>query len=64
MNVDFFNERHKRTGLVTNQPGGYDRDRPHASTVVCEREECQRKARFWVQGTTGEAAVYVPDPWR
>jgi hypothetical protein len=56
-----FNEKHQRTGIVTNQPTGYDRDRPHASTTVCERPECQQKAHFWVQGITGETAVYVPD---
>jgi hypothetical protein len=55
-----FNERHAPTGRITNQPDGFDRDRPHASTSVCDREECQQKARFWVQGTTGEAGVYVP----
>jgi len=56
-----FNERHARTGIMTNQPGGYDRDRPHAATTVCHRTECQDKARFWVQGVTGETATYVPD---
>ena len=56
-----FNERHARTGIMTNQPGTYDRDRPHASTVVCERDACQQRARHWVQGTTGEPATYVRD---
>jgi len=55
------NEKHRRTGVVTNQPGGWDRDRPHASTIVCEREECQRSAKRWVAGETNETAVYVPD---
>jgi len=56
------NEKHKRTGIMTNQPDGYDKNRPIAATDVCWREQCQRKARFWVQGVTGETAVYVPDP--
>lgn len=56
-----FIEKHARAGIVTNQPGAYDRDRPHASTIVCEREECQAKAIRWVAGTTNETAVYVPD---
>jgi hypothetical protein len=56
-----FNERHAPKGYMTNQPEeGYDESRPLASTVVCAREECQEKARFWVQGSTGETAVYVP----
>lgn len=56
-----FTEKHKRTGIVTNQPDGYDRDRPHAATVVCARPECQEKAIRWVAGQTNETAVYVPD---
>lgn len=59
-----FTERHARKGIMTNQPGTYDKDRPHASTVVCDRDECQERARFWVSGTTNEPAVYVPDPHR
>lgn len=56
-----FNERHKPAGCMTNQPGRpIDWDRPHASTHVCGLDECQEKARFWVQGITGEAAVFVP----
>lgn len=59
-----FTERHARKGLMTNMSqaaDGYRRDLPHASTIVCEREECQAAARFWVQGVTGEGAVYIPD---
>jgi hypothetical protein len=56
-----FNEKHARKGIMTNQPGGYDPDRAHAAASVCDRDECQKKARFWVQGVTGETAVYVPD---
>jgi hypothetical protein len=56
-----FSERHTRTGIVTNQPGAYDKSRPHASTVVCDRPECQARAIRWVAGMTNETAVYVPD---
>lgn len=57
-----FNERHARKGIMTNQPDRQqDWTHPHASTTVCDREECQAKARFWVQGMTGEPAVFVPD---
>jgi hypothetical protein len=58
-----FNERHRRAGLMTNQPPHLPMnwDQPHASTIVCDRPECQKKARFWVQGTTGEAATYYAD---
>lgn len=56
-----FNEKHKRAGIVTNQPGTYDRDRPHASTVVCDLEECRAKAIRYVAGVTNETAVYVAD---
>lgn len=64
MSIREHNERHARRGLVTNQPGGYDAGRPHASTIVCDRPECQASARHWVQGVTGETAVYVPDRGR
>lgn len=64
---DFYNERHARKGIVTNQPDGYDKSRPHASTQVCDRDACIKKATFWVQGVTGESAVLVLDadrkPW-
>ena len=58
-----FSEKHRRTGIVTNQPnrGPIDMSRPHAATIVCGREECQRKAIQWVARTTNETAVYVPD---
>jgi hypothetical protein len=61
MSRDFYNERHARKGIMTNQPDGIDLNRSHASTEVCHRPECQEKARFWVQGFTGEPATYVPD---
>lgn len=59
-----YNERHARKGLMTNKPGYPVPDGPYASTVVCDRPECQERARFWVQGLTGETAVYVPDAKR
>jgi hypothetical protein len=55
-----FNERHKSVGVVTNQPDGYDAARPHAATLVCDRPGCQEKAKFWVQGITGEQAHFKP----
>ena len=61
-----YNEKHARKGLMTNQPVGLplNWDRPHASTIVCDRPECQKKARHWVQGVTGETAVYYSDAER
>ena len=63
MSLREFNERHKRTGLVSNQPRGepIDWDRPHASTIVCDRPTCQLAARQWVAAYTNEPAVYYPD---
>ncbi len=52
-----FSERHARKGLMSNRRPGSVPDGPFASTVVCDRQECQDKARFWVQGVTGEAAT-------
>jgi hypothetical protein len=58
-----FNEKHRRSGIVTNQPGAgpYDHGRPHASTIVCDRPECRKRAIQWVAAATNETAVYVPD---
>lgn len=56
--------RHKRRGIVTNQPSGYDLNRAHASTTVCGRDECVADAIRWVAGTTNETAVYVSDASR
>lgn len=53
--------RHKRTGIVTNQPGTYDRNRAHAAVIVCDRDECITKAKKWAAGETNETAYYVPD---
>jgi hypothetical protein len=57
-----FNERHGPVGYVTNksQADGYRADRPHASTVVCDRPECQQAAIRWVAGETNETAVFRP----
>lgn len=55
-----FNERHKPTGIMTNQPDGADRDRPLASTVVCDRDDCRKRAQQWVAAATNEPASYRP----
>ena len=47
-----------QTGYVTNQPDGYDPNRSHASTTVCDREECRENATRWVEQETGESGVY------
>lgn len=52
---------HKRKGRVTNQAYGYDKNRPHASVVVCDRPDCIAKAKSWVAGRTNETAHYVAD---
>jgi hypothetical protein len=63
MAIREFSERRGRTGLVTNQPPGrpIDWDRAHASTIVCDREECQAKAKQYVAAFTNETAVYYAD---
>jgi hypothetical protein len=43
-----------------SQAGEIDPQAPIASVWVCHREECQERARSWVQGVTGEPAVFVP----
>ncbi len=53
--------RHARRGYVTNQPGTYDKDRPHALTSVCDRDACIQDAIEWVKAFTREAAVHVID---
>lgn len=57
-----FNEKHAPTGRMVNtsQADEYRNDRPHASTVVCDRPSCREAATFWVQGVTGETAVFRP----
>lgn len=52
---------HARRGIVTNQPGTYDRTRPHASTTVCDRPECIAAAISWVAGKTNETAIHIRD---
>lgn len=52
---------HGRTGIVTNQPDGYDRNRSHASTQVCGRPKCRAIALAWVRRQTGEPGVYISD---
>jgi hypothetical protein len=55
------NERHRRAGIMTRLPDGYDATRPYVATIVCERPACQDRARFWPQGTAGETALYRPE---
>lgn len=52
---------HGRTGIVTNQPEGYDPNRPHAATNVCGRPRCRAVALAWVQRQTGEPGTYISD---
>ena len=53
--------KHARKGVVTNQPDEYDQERPHASTAVCDREECIEDAKAWVWAITREAATHLRD---
>lgn len=52
---------HKRTGRVTNQPWGFDEQRPFACQAVCSKPVCIRVAKVWVTAHTEEPAEYVPD---
>ncbi len=54
------NEKHAAVGYMVNrsQADGYDRDKPHASTWVCDRPECRQRAQQWVAATTNEEAVF------
>jgi len=53
-----------RTGIVTNQPDGYDADQPHASMIVCGNPSCRAAALGWVYRATGQHGTYVPDGMR
>lgn len=55
-----FTEKHKATGTICNasQRDTYSNDRAHASTVVCDREECRAKANAWIGAMTNEQGVY------
>lgn len=55
---------HKRKGIVTNQPGEYDRARPHASVSVCDRDVCIAKAIRYVAAQTNETAHMCYDAAR
>lgn len=55
---------HNRTGIVTNQPDGYDSTRSHCSVTICDRPECLAKAIKYVAGNTNETAVYSSDESR
>lgn len=52
---------HKRAGIVTNQPNGYDASLPHAAESVCDREQCQSAAIRRVAGRTNMTAYFIAD---
>lgn len=56
--------RHKREGIVTNQPEEYDARRAHASRQCCSRPSCVDAAISWVAGRTNETAYWIPDDTR
>lgn len=61
MSIREHNEKHAATGYMVNESqadGTYNRDLPHASTWVCDREECRTRAQRWVAAMTNERAVY------
>lgn len=41
-----------KAGYVTNQPGGYDKDKPLASRTVCAKPSCIDQASAWVEKLT------------
>ena len=53
--------RHTRRGIVTNQLGPFDPNRPHAAASCCARIDCIRATGQWVSGKTGETAYWIPD---
>lgn len=53
-----------RAGIVTNQPGGYDRNRAHAAVTVCGDPSCRARAFAWVWEKTKEPGVYISDSTR
>jgi len=54
----------QRAGIVTNQPGEYDRKRSHCSVSVCPDPTCRARSMAYVHKVTGEPAVYVSDSTR
>lgn len=44
--------------MVTNQPGGYDSTRSHASVWVCDEPGCVVDAIGWVMRVTKEPASW------
>lgn len=57
-------DHRERAGIVTNQPGKYDRTRAHAAVSVCGRPECRARGMAWVQHVTKEQPVYISDAHR
>jgi hypothetical protein len=50
-----------RTGIVTNQPDGFDLHRAHMSQSFCERPECLKRALREVREFTGEEPTILFD---
>ena len=58
-----FNERHKPSAFCSSHAdlkAALDSGEPMASTVVCHRDECQKKAIAWVQSISGTKAIIEP----
>lgn len=53
--------RHKRKGIVTNQPNGIEWAKPHAARDTCDRPDCIVATGRWVSGITGMTAYYRAD---
>lgn len=53
--------RHKRAGIVTNKPDGYNPTLPHAAESVCDREACVAAAVRRVAALTNMTAYFRPD---
>jgi hypothetical protein len=51
----------ERAGIVTNQPGTYDRKRPHVSVAICGDPGCRAATLGYVHAKTGEIGVYISD---
>lgn len=59
-------QRHRRTGVVTNQDPDepYDQTEPCIVLTVCHREECREKSIRKVAGGTNRRATYYDDAER
>lgn len=62
--VRSFTDRHKRTGLVSNQDRtapGWGLIPPFISTATCNRIDCIDRAIAYVESNTNETAWYQAD---